>query len=78
MNPQRRGILAALLYGPAALLGDTPKQPAAQPTTIELPKGYMLEVRYCGKTVTLTGEEIIEGLRKPQFSEVPMGHFTSR
>jgi hypothetical protein len=65
MNQQRRGILAALLYGPAALLGDPSKQPTTPSATIELPEGFKLEVRYCGKVVTLSGGEIMTALQAP-------------
>jgi hypothetical protein len=65
MDPRRRGILAALLYGPAAVLGDTSKQLATQSATIELPEGFKLEVRYCGKVVTLSGGEIMTALQAP-------------
>jgi hypothetical protein len=67
MFPKRRGILAALLASPVVLLGETAKESA----TLDLPEGFKLEIRYLGKTITLTGSEIMKALERPQFEKKP-------
>jgi hypothetical protein len=67
MDSRRRGIIAALLCSPAFLRAER----IDETTTVELPANFTLKVTCQGKTIALTGEEIVFALDKPAVIDLP-------